>query len=314
MRNTKVLVEGAVVSGIYTLLFLISMYIPFFSLVSFFVLPLPFIIYLYRHNLQAGLLLWAVTFGVSLAFAGINGIIVTLFSGLTGIVMGELYRRKKSAFAVLLGGSLAGIINMLATIVVAQIVMGFNFVTELKKQFQIAIEKAEEFYTTTGQDPSQIERFKEQAELIPMMLPTYIIGGAVILAFVTHLAARMLMKRLKFDTPSFPPFREWNLPKSFLWYYIVAIVLTFSTPEKGTALYTVTINLYMILSFALIIQGFTVIFYYAWIKNWKRKRIILLVILLFLLNSFLPIPLEVVKFLGIIDLGFMIKKRLKPKQ
>jgi uncharacterized protein YybS (DUF2232 family) len=147
-----------------------------------------------------------------------------------------------------------------------------------------------------------------------MMLPTYIIGGAVILAFVTHLAARTLMKRMRYETVSFPPFREWNMPKSFLWYYIVAIVLTLSTPEKGTALYIVTINLYMLLSFVLILQGLTVIFYYAWIKNWKRKRIILLLLLLFLLNSFLPIPLEVVKFLGIIDLGFNIKRRLKPKQ
>lgn len=314
MRNTKVLVEGAVVSGIYTLLFLMSMYIPFFSIFSLFILPLPFIIYLYRHNLKAGLLLWAVTFGVSLAFGGLSGIIITLFSGLTGIVMGELYRRKKSAFAVLLGASLANLLNMLGTIVIAQVVMGINFVKELEAQFQTAIGTAEEFYRSSGQDPSQIEKFKEQAELIPMMLPTYIIGGAVILAFLTHFAARMLMKRLRYDIPSFPPFREWNLPKSFLWYYIVAIVLTFSTPDKGTALYIVTINLYMILSFVLIIQGFTVIFYYAWIKNWKRKRIILLIILLFLLNSFLPIPLEVVKFLGIIDLGFMIKKRLKPKQ
>ncbi|MBH0158302.1 YybS family protein [Fictibacillus sp. 5RED26] len=314
MRNTKVLVEGAVVSGIYTLLFLISMYIPLFSLVSLFILPLPFIIYLYRQDLKAGLLLWAVTFGVSLAFAGLNGIIVTLFAGLTGIVMGELYRRKKPAFAVLLGASLSNIVNMLGTLAIAQVFMGINFVKELETQFQSAIGTAEDLYKSGGQDPTQIEKFKEQAELIPMMLPTYIIGGAVILAFLTHIAARMLMKRMRYDVPSFPPFREWNLPKSFLWYYIIAIVLTFSMPEKGTSLYIVTINLYMILSFVLIIQGFTVIFYYAWIKNWKRKRIILLIILLFLLNSFLPIPLEVVKFLGIIDLGFMIKKRLKPKQ
>ncbi|WNB92102.1 YybS family protein [Bacillus sp. NEB1478] len=314
MRNTKVLVEGAVVAGIYTLLFLFSMYIPFFSLLSFFVLPLPFIIYIYRHNLKAGLLLWAVTFGVSLAFAGLNGIISTLFSGMTGIIMGELYRRKKTAFAVLLGGSLSGIVNMLLTVVVAKVFMGINFVSELKKQFQSAIETAEEFYRASGQDPAQIEKLKDQAELLPMMLPTYIIAGAVAIAFITHLAAKMLMKRLRYDIPSFPPFREWNLPKSFLWYYIVAIILTFSTPDKGTALYIVTINLYMLLSFVLIIQGFTLIFYYAWIKNWKRKRIVLLIILLFLLNSFLPIPLEVVKFLGIIDLGFNIKKRMKPKQ
>ncbi|MDR7074068.1 YybS family protein [Fictibacillus barbaricus] len=314
MRNTKVLVEGAVVAGIYTLLFLISMYLPFFSLLSFFVLPLPFIIYIYRHNLKAGLLLWAVTFGVSLAFAGLNGIISTLFSGMTGLIMGELYRRKKSAFAVLLGASLSGIVNMLLTVVIAKVIMGINFVSELKKQFQSAIDTAEKFYKASGQNPAQMEQLKAQAELIPMMLPTYIIGGAVVIAFLTHLAAKMLMKRLRYDVPSFPPFREWNLPKSFLWYYIVAIILTFSTPEKGTALYIVTINLYMLLSFVLIIQGFTLIFYYAWIKKWKRKRIILLVILLFLLNSFLPIPLEVVKFLGIIDLGFNIKQRMKPKQ
>jgi uncharacterized protein YybS (DUF2232 family) len=137
MRDTRVLVEGAVVAGIYTLLFLLTMYIPFLSLLSLFVLPLPYIVYLYRHDLKAGLLLWAVTFGVSLAIAGINGILVTLFSGLMGIVMGELYRRKKSAFAVLLGGSLAGIVNMLVTIVIAQLIMGFNFVAELKKQFQV---------------------------------------------------------------------------------------------------------------------------------------------------------------------------------
>jgi uncharacterized protein YybS (DUF2232 family) len=314
MRNTKVLVEGAVIAGIYTLLFLISMYIPFISVIALFLLPVPFIIYLYRNNFQAGLLLWAVTFGVSLIFAGLSGIFITIFSGLTGIVMGELYRRKKSAFAVLLGGSLAGIVNTLASIILAKVMLGINIISKLKMKFQMAVDTLEEFYRSNGQDPAQLEKLKTQVELIPMMTPAYIIGGAVLIAIVTHLAARMIMKRLRYDVPSFPPFREWNLPKSFLWYYIVAIILTFSAPEKGSVLFILTINLYMLLSVVLIIQGLTVIFYYAWIKNWKRKRIILLVILLFLLNSFLPIPLEVVKFLGIIDLGFNIKKRLKPKQ
>ncbi|MCQ6265050.1 YybS family protein [Fictibacillus sp. WQ 8-8] len=310
MRKTSTIVDGAVMAGVYIILMIISLNLPLIGAFTFFLLPLPIILFVFKHGWKPGLLVWAVTLVLSGVIGGAGGIIYAFPSGFAGIVMGELYKRKKSAFGVLLGGSLAGIFNLLLLLVFAKYLLHFNLVKVTQGRFNDIIDQAAQFYKDGGPETARLDLLREQVAMIPYMLPISIIIGAVLSTLLTQWLASLVLKRMRMEYRTFPPFREWSFPKSFLWYYILALVLTLTRPEHGSGLYILTINLYIILSLVLVVQGLTVIFSYAKKKQWPKALPVFLAVLVIFTSSFLPILMEVVKFLGIIDLGFELKKRI----
>ncbi|MDN4071443.1 YybS family protein [Fictibacillus terranigra] len=314
MRKTSTIVDGAVMSGIYIILMLINLNVPLIGTFTFFLLPLPIILFIIRHGWRPGLLVWAVTFVLSGVIGGMSGIIYAFLSGFAGIVMGELYKRKSSAFGVLLGGSLVGILNLLILLVFAKYLLHFNLVKETESRFNQMIDQAAKFYKEGGPEAARLDLLREQVAMIPYMLPMSIIIGAVLSSLLTQWLVGLVLKRMRMEYRTFPPFRDWSFPKSFLWYYILALILTFTGPEQGSGLYILTINLYIILSLVLVVQGLTVIFSYAEKRQWPKALPIFIAVLVIFTSSFLPILLEVVKFLGIIDLGFELKKRINTRQ
>ncbi|MDM5201569.1 YybS family protein [Fictibacillus enclensis] len=315
MRKTSTIVDGAVMAGVYIILMLISLNVPIISILTYFLLPLPIILFAYKHGWKPGLLVWAVTLVLSFVMGGTAGLIYAFSSGLMGIIMGELYKRKTSAFGVLLGGSLASVFNFLMLLVFAKLLLNLDIVKDAQKQFNSVIDQASKFYKQSGQDLSpQLDQMREQVATIPYMLPTAIIIGAIAVTLITQWLAALVLKRMRFDYRPFPPFRDWSFPKSFLWYYILALLLSFIKTDKGSGLYILMINLFIILTLVLVVQGLTVIFSYAKNKGWPKAVPVFISVLVIFTSSILPIIMEVVKFLGIIDLGFEIKKRINTRQ
>ncbi|MGC4378784.1 YybS family protein [Fictibacillus sp. Mic-4] len=312
MQRTTVVVEGAITASIYIILCLVSLNLPLVGLFVYFLLPIPYIIYSYKYGLKPGVVFWAVTLALSLIIGGINGLLITVSSGLLGGVMGVLYHKKKSAFAILLGGSLASLVNFLWVLSVMKFVLHFNFVKDIQDMLTEVINKTAELYKYNNQDVSALNQLREQVDLIIYQLPTTLIFSAVLLTFFTQWIAKIIMKRLRFHIHSFPPFYKWNFPRAFLWYYLVAVLLMFTNPEKGSILYNVAVNLYYILATIMFIQGLTVIYYYMWAKEKPRALSIFVTIIAFILSAILPILMEVTKLLGIMDLGFNVKKRINP--
>ncbi|MDN4527120.1 YybS family protein [Fictibacillus fluitans] len=314
MRKTSTIVDGAVMAGVYIILMLISLNVPLFGILTYFLLPIPLILFAYKHGWKPGLLVWAVTLVLSFVIGGTAGFIYAFPSGLLGIVMGDLYKRKTSAFGVLLGGSLVGIFNFLMLLIFAKLLLNLDVVKDAQTQLNRTIGQVGKFYKEMGQDLPQLEQMRQQVEMIPYLLPTAIIIGAVVTTLITQWIAARILKRMKFEYRPFPPFRGWSLPKSFLWYYILALVLSFMNAEKGSGIYILTINLYIILSLVLVVQGLTVIFSFARNKGWPKAVPVFITLLVIFTSSYMPILMEVVKFLGIIDLGFELKKRINTRQ
>ena len=84
----------------------------------------------------------------------------------------------------------------------------------------------------------------------------------------------------------------------------------FANPEEGTYLFTAIVNLTYILSFFMVLQGLTFLFYYFDKNGIDKAFAITIVIVSFLI----PIFLYIIGILGIIDLGFDLRKGFDKKK
>ncbi|WP_349408993.1 YybS family protein [Pseudalkalibacillus sp. SCS-8] len=308
MNRTRALTEGAILASLYAVLFLITLYLPIISTITLFLLSLPFAIYTVRHGFKKSLLLVGTAIVLSIILGSIASINIPILFGSVGVVMGHFYRKKSSSFALLLGTTFAFLANFILIYIVSILFFDINLTTLTKESIEQMIAMTESFGGILGGDVEKsVEQLKGLLVVIPYLLPALFVIMAVIFAFITILINNIFMKKLNIDVPEWKPFREWSFPKSIIWYYLATILIFLSGPEQGSGLYIVTNNLYLILEIILVIQGLAVIYYYFWKKGKGKTIPVLVTILLFIL----PLGFYVVRILGIIDLGFDLRKRIK---
>ncbi|MEH7558544.1 DUF2232 domain-containing protein, partial [Priestia megaterium] len=80
--------------------------------------------------------------------------------------------------------------------------------------------------------------------------------------------------------------------------------------EQGTFMYVAIINIVMGLQMLVVLQGISFIFYFSHQKGYAKAIPIVVTILALII----PIILQIVRILGIIDLGFNLRKQLDTKK
>jgi uncharacterized protein YybS (DUF2232 family) len=307
VKNQRIITESALMLSIFIVLLLITIYVPLLGLLSIWALPIPFILITVRRGWKAGLFLFAGALLLTIAFGLILALPVAIMFASSGIVIGIIMSRKKSVFAVLLGASLSYIFNILLIYVLSILIFDINIVDSLEKMMNDSILTAETVMGALGQENEKVlNAYKDAIDMIRYIIPSTITLSGIFLAIITILVANPIVKRFYNDIPKAAPFREWNFPKSFIWYYLVVIFLSLTKLEVGSSLYIVVINLQLMLEFILLIQGFTFIYYYFYNKGKSKTYPIVITIFTIL---FAPL-LTFVKILGIIDLGFELKSKI----
>jgi uncharacterized protein YybS (DUF2232 family) len=307
LKETKKLTEGAMLAALYLLVLLMVLYIPLIGIIIIWFLPLPFIIYVLRQGLKAGIVLFSVTLLGSLIVGGIIVLPLTILFGVGGIVVGELYRREKPAFAVLLGGSLAYIANLIVYFVLSILIFKIHPLHATQELMRQSVESAEFMLVQIGQESAdQLDQFHEFIDVLPDLLPLIIVFVGISYALFIQLIASSVLKKLKFPIAVLPAFRNWKFPKAFLWYYLIVLVLLLIGVEPGTSIYLVVINLLPLLEIIMAIQGLSFLFYFCYEKKISKALPIMVIILIFIL----PGIMYLIRILGIMDLGFDLRKRV----
>ncbi|MCL7747488.1 YybS family protein [Halalkalibacter alkaliphilus] len=306
MKNTRVLTEGALLASVFAILLAITTYVPLLGMITVWALPLPFVVYTYRRGLKAGLLFWVVAFFLAFVIGGLVTVPSTLIFGSGGIIVGELYRRKLSGFGVLIGASLVYTANALLMFLVLVLILGENPMQMAIDLTREQMELAQSTLGSFGQTTDQLEQAYELINNLVYLAPVMIVGMGVTLALITKLLSYFLLKRLGHQVNPLPPFREWSFPKAFLWYYLIILILAMIGAEEGTTMFMVIWNLFPLLEIIIAVQGLAVIFYYFYQK--KVTTVVPIVILVAAI--LLPPLLYIIRIIGIIDLGFDLRKRI----
>lgn len=311
--NIHKLTEGAVLLAAYTVILLITMYIPFIGIVLVFFLALPFIIFAAKNHRKNILIFLLAAVFLSFIAGGLNGVSFSILFGFTGVVIGDFIREGKSRMAGFLAGSFAFLIALVTLYTIMVSLLEINLIKDMQRELEQALLQSINLIAIPeGISKNElIDQMKLILELAATLIPSYFLLASFIVVFIIEVVSFPIVARFLSNIPRWKPFRELVLPRSFLWYYLIVLLVSmFIDLDAGSYWYMVIMNLSFILQLIMTIQGLSLIYYFFYIKKQSRAIPILITVAIFVMPMlFLPL----VRILGIIDLGFNIKERLKGK-
>ncbi|MFD6440552.1 YybS family protein [Peribacillus sp. NPDC060186] len=313
MNSGRRIAEGGALLALYCILLFITVHIPILGIFTLFFLPIPFILVTTKQKISWSLGYLFVASLLSILIATILSVPMTLLMGATGITIGYFLKKDKpmapmfiSTVLVFLGGTL---LIYAATVLVFDV----NYIEKSMDMLEESIDSSVGIMESFDQaSTEQIEkRMHESIDLLNTLMPSLIVVVSVIMVLLIFFAAHPILKRFSDKTLKWPHFRDLRLPKSLLWYYLITMLLAlFVNTDKNSFVYMAITNLFFILQFFILIQGYSLVFYISHVKSWTKAIPILIVVT----SLFLPIITTIIRFLGIIDLGFPFRETIKKKE
>lgn len=146
--------------------------------------------------------------------------------------------------------------------------------------------------------------------LLRNLLPSILVMVALIYSWLTVLIAGNVLRKLRYPIVKWPEFRNMQLPKSIIWYYVLLIICSAFIKAEPSSYFDIAFsNVYFIFSILLLFQGFGFITFLAHAKGYSKA----IPIVGFVICMFVPQLFSLVTILGIIDLGFPFRSRIKSK-
>ncbi|OLN22315.1 hypothetical protein BTO30_10250 [Domibacillus antri] len=306
--RTKVITEGALMLALFTVLLLISVYVPILSVVGVIFLLLPFFIYSAKYGLGPALMMFVGSVAVTFIIAGPVALPVVFMYGITGVVIGTMVRRKYDNWMIYMAGSLTFLLNIIIQYIATIQLLGLSVVDQLGDLVKQSMNDTSAMLESAPvYTPEQIDA---AIQYINDILPALFVVTAFFIVFLLMLINYPIAKRLGIQTKPLNPFRTVRLPRSILWYYLFFMIgALLVKPEEGTLWYDIYINVMFILQACLYIQGLSFVFFFAHRKKWPKAIPVIIAIL-----SIPVIPvLYLIRLLGIIDLGFDLRQRMQKK-
>lgn len=298
---------SSVVWSILSLLLVLSLFTPFQILtLSFVAVPLTVLArMLSGKQLTVHILLIGVISFFVMGTFGSAAILFLLYFVLPAVVMGRLYRRNSSALAVVLSGTVALLLESVVILFVVNVMLGFHvndYIGELVHTSLELIQNAK--LMPAGWEPEMTDIL---ITTMTSLMPFALMFSSVCIAAVTHAVSQRILNRQGLSVPRFKPLREWMLPRSLIWYYLIAVIFDMFIPVGDTSFMSIVVlNVLPVLKAAFIVQTMCFFFYVAHAKRWSKVIPFLLMIPLIIFP-----PLRII---GLMDIAFPIRQSLiKPK-
>ncbi|WP_305926939.1 YybS family protein [Bacillus mycoides] len=309
MKNTKFITEGAALLAIYAMLLLISMYVPILGTVVTFALPLPFILLTIRYRLSSAFIVFTVALFITVIVSQPMNLVKTTMFGLIGIVLGYMYKKRKKPVETLMAGTLAYLIGIMLIYVASIKFFNIDLMKQMQNMFNESMAQSEKMVTAAGMPISkeQKELFAQFNDVLQTLFPSLLVMVSVCFSWITVMISGSVLRKLKHDVIPWPKFKDIQLPKSIVWYYVIFILLsTFIKVEPTSYLHMVFSNLYVIFALLLVLQGLTFIAFIAHSKGFTKG----VPIISFIVCMFIPMMFPLVTILGIIDLGISLRSKI----
>ncbi|MBU8786243.1 MULTISPECIES: YybS family protein [Bacillus] len=308
MKQTRTLVEGAILVSLFAVVMMISLYLPFVGTFLLLALPLPAMIQTIRHGVKPGLFMGLVSLPVSLITGSLSSLAFAVPVTAAGILMGFHYRKNEPAQAIA-SAAVAYMVSIVLLLFISIQFLGLNLIEEINQSYNESFKMSESIMKQFGNDDEaakQLELVREQLKQAQYLYPTVIVIFSAITAFLNHLIAKPVLRRFAMQIPSLKPFRELKLPQGTIWLYLLTILLSLAPAEEGSVFYSIILNASVMMGFIIAIQGFSFVFYFC-----HAKKLPTALPVLFLIFGLLTPLMYLVRILGIIDIGFNLREKVK---
>ncbi|MFD4927643.1 YybS family protein [Peribacillus butanolivorans] len=313
MNSGRRIAEGGALLALYCILLFITVQIPIVGTFTLFFLPVPFILVTNKQKISWALGYLFVASLLSILIATILSVPMTLLMGATGITIGYFLKKDKPMAPMFISAVLVFLGGTLLIYAASVLVFDVNYIEKSMVMVEESIDSSVGIMESFDQaSTEQIKkRMYETIDLLNTLMPSLFVVTSVIMVLLIFFAAHPILKRFSDKTLKWPHFRDLRLPKSLLWYYLITMLLAlFVNTDKNSFVYMAITNLFFILQFFILIQGYSLVFYISRVKSWT-KAIPILIVVASLLH---PIFITIIRFLGIIDLGFPFRETIKKKE
>ncbi len=298
--------------SIFSVLMLFYLYVPLLSIIFFLAAPIPIILYTIRHGLKKGIAAGAIGIVISFLIGSMAGLMSAPILIAVGLGMGAFYSRRQPGNAIITG-ALIYLFSFLISFVVSVQLFQIDIMSIAKESIEQMMPMVESVLKQSGASEKdiakQLKQFKEMQDMALSALPVALLIAVTLMAFVNHWFVRPLLKRFVSDMPVLKKFKDMRLPKSMVWYYLLTLLLMLIQTEKGSFLWLVQTSAFQILFILVLIQGFSFLFYYCHEKNISKAVPIFTIVL----TVFFPPIGVIVRIIGIADIGFDLREKVKNK-
>jgi len=315
MNQSRKLTDGALLTVIFMMLMSVAIFVPGAVLVVIFLLPLPFIIYAYRYDWQPSLIMLGATIIFALLFVSFISLPLTILTSLGGIMIGTAAHRKLSAYETLGRGTLGFIAGLLFIYLFVVVFLEINLANEIDVMMEESIEMSQGIMAEFGfpeLTEEELEPITSSLLMIKNLIPAGIAMISIIIAFISQWLSYILLNRIEKTHLYFPLFRDLRIPVAIVWIYFITLIVMLTDIDPDSAIYLVTNNVLSLVGMFIVLQGVSFMFFITYQKKWSKALPIVGVIMILVLPFFF---INLVRILGIIDIGFGIRDRyLKEKK
>ena len=299
-------------AAIMLILALLSTYLPFFSFIGYFIMPIPMTILFVKYGLRQAILL-GITAGILMGIFidPLTAIIQIATFGAVGIALGAGFKEKWPPAKLLMGVTVALIGTAIGLAALMYGVMDVNIVAALGDVFDTLMQETMEQYKNSGMSELQLAETKAQLEevrrLLPTMLPMFMCLAMAIIAYVNVKVSQFFLQRLGFDVRPFLPIRYWEMPRGVIYLYILALVMKYwGTTRSIEWLNIIGLNLNQMAFFFICIQGLAFLFYFLDRRFHISTGLQAVIIALFFV---MPVFSYAAFIMGLIDMLANIRKK-----
>lgn len=311
-KSSRALVETAMMISIATILCLVIHFIPFLGVLNLAV-PVPIALIGKRHGLKWSLLCTLVTGILINLFAGpIQAFFEITSFGLIGVWLGESFRRRWAAIYRLSIPAVLFVVSMIGQFTAVQYLMGISILDHLKIAYLSSIDSSIELLKSTNnpafsQTLSSLEETRREGwQQMMLIIPAGLALAGSFIAYANNIICQNIFKRLRIDINEFPPIILWHIPRYVIIIFFGAGLLNYYAGSNTMdLLQRIAVNLNILASIALWIEGIAFLRFFFFKKNISSKLFFAIMILSF----FMPILASIIMGAGIMELIMQIRKR-----
>lgn len=316
IRKTSAMVEAGILAAIAIVMALVSMYVPVIGAFVNFLWPLPIVICGMRNGLKWSIMSLIVAgVIVSIIISPLQAFFLVAIFGLLGLILGECMRRRFAPMKLMAYGSVGAVLALVINIALSFMVLGINPVDMMFTAFHDSLTQLAEYYRSTGMSEIEVQQavagYAEMLRMMRIIMPGAFLLSAPALAFVNYIAAKKILGKLGERFEDFPPFINLQIPGWVLWPYAISLfaVTYFYQYNREHWLYDVSVNVQTVCSFALVLQGIALIYWFVHKHNKPGWWAGAATVLLFLI----PIFSQIMVYVGAFDIVFDFRK-VRPKR
>ena len=290
--SVRALMEGAMMVALSLLLAVVGMYVPLISIVGLLLYPLPMAVLTLRRGVRLGVVGTVALLALSAVFFGIpQAVMMLLQYGALGVFLGWCLRSRRKPLFTLGISTLIAALGMAAAIGLSLLISGLPL-SSLQDQGREMVDSVISVYQQYGRldqllpDGWTVEQYKAYMEDSMMkLLPAVMIIASSFMTLLCYLISTAILRRLNYDIPRLPKFREWRLDWRLSWGLIVGLALQLYGTHTGTEwASTVGISILYVFAPILLVGGFAFMFWYMDAMDtplFMRGLMILMAVVLF---------------------------------